>query len=278
MLDDARAAGDSAAMVYGYIPSKMAEELKQAIAGYYAATTTMHTKGTPAARGQRGARRWRPSSSSQSGRATPSSTSAEQNPGLPRRRRSVGGTLLRPKIQDAATLCLDRLYRCSIRPTPPTGTRSSTGPTRVTAMPWMRSATRATRKTTRSARRSSTTSAAARREPRFASSSASALRLAAGRDRRRPDRAATPGGCRRIGPEPVAGQAGPEEHRRRRVPVRDGHPDDARTDRAAQGVEEDRPEHQAEPGIAPCRRIPQPHEQAGRASRGRCRRSQAPGH
>src|SRR5262249_2918496 len=47
VLDDARAAGDSAAVIYGYIPKKMAEELKQAIAGYYAATTTLQTKGTP---------------------------------------------------------------------------------------------------------------------------------------------------------------------------------------------------------------------------------------
>ena len=47
VLGDARAAGDSAAVVYGYIPKKMAEELKQAIAGYDAATTTLQTKGTP---------------------------------------------------------------------------------------------------------------------------------------------------------------------------------------------------------------------------------------
>ena len=52
---DARAAGDSAAVVYGYIPKKKAEELKQAIASYYAATTTLQAKGTPAdARGHRG--------------------------------------------------------------------------------------------------------------------------------------------------------------------------------------------------------------------------------
>ena len=47
VLNDSRAAGDSTAMVYGYIPKKMAEELKQSIAGYYAASTTLQSKGTP---------------------------------------------------------------------------------------------------------------------------------------------------------------------------------------------------------------------------------------
>ena len=47
VLSDARAAGDSAAIVYGFIPRKKAEELKQAIASYYAAKTTLHTKGSP---------------------------------------------------------------------------------------------------------------------------------------------------------------------------------------------------------------------------------------
>ena len=46
VLSDARAAGDTAAVVYGFIPRKQAEELKQAIASYYAATTTLHTKGS----------------------------------------------------------------------------------------------------------------------------------------------------------------------------------------------------------------------------------------
>src|SRR5205807_902986 len=47
VLSDARAAGDSAAVVYGYVPPKHSEELKQAIASYYAATTTLQAKGTP---------------------------------------------------------------------------------------------------------------------------------------------------------------------------------------------------------------------------------------
>ena len=47
VVSDARAAGDSAAVVYGFVPQKQAEDLKQAIASYYAATTTLQTKGTP---------------------------------------------------------------------------------------------------------------------------------------------------------------------------------------------------------------------------------------
>ncbi|HZU37539.1 MAG TPA: BREX system P-loop protein BrxC, partial [Gemmataceae bacterium] len=47
VVDDAHAAGDSAAVVYGFIPRKQAEDLKRAIASYYAATTTLQAKGTP---------------------------------------------------------------------------------------------------------------------------------------------------------------------------------------------------------------------------------------
>ena len=72
VLGDARAAGDSAAVVYGFIPRKKAEELKRAIASYYAATTTLHAKGHPDdARGDRShARRWRRRWSRPSGTAT----------------------------------------------------------------------------------------------------------------------------------------------------------------------------------------------------------------
>ena len=38
-----RRPADLAAVVYGYIPRKLAEDLKQAIAGYYAATTTLQS-------------------------------------------------------------------------------------------------------------------------------------------------------------------------------------------------------------------------------------------
>ena len=47
VLNDARTAGDSAAVVYGFIPRNKAEEIKQAIATYYAAEKTLEVKGTP---------------------------------------------------------------------------------------------------------------------------------------------------------------------------------------------------------------------------------------
>jgi hypothetical protein len=47
VLADARGAGESAATVYVFIPRAKAEELRQAIAGYYGATATLEAKGTP---------------------------------------------------------------------------------------------------------------------------------------------------------------------------------------------------------------------------------------
>src|SRR5262249_6724621 len=41
VVSDARTAGDSAAVVYGFVPQKQAEELKQAVASFYAATATL---------------------------------------------------------------------------------------------------------------------------------------------------------------------------------------------------------------------------------------------
>ena len=97
----------------------------------------------------------------------------ERDAGLPRRRRQHRRDAAQPEDPGRGNAVPGpALPACSIRPTPPTGTRSSTGPRRATAMPWPRSVTRATRRTTRSARRSSITSAAARRGPKFASSSA----------------------------------------------------------------------------------------------------------
>jgi len=112
VLDDARAAGDSTAMVYGYIPKKMAEELKQSIAGYYAATTTLQSKGTPSSDEGIHARKAMETRQEQSERSRGSliadildETQVYLAGGDP-----IGGTLLNQKIQDAATLCLDRLY------------------------------------------------------------------------------------------------------------------------------------------------------------------------
>jgi len=112
VLNDARAAGDSTAMVYGHIPKKMAEELKQAIAGYYAATTTLQSKGTPSGDEGIHARKAMETRQEQSQRARDkliTDVLDEMQVHLAGGD-SIGGTLLTQKIQDAATLCLDRLY------------------------------------------------------------------------------------------------------------------------------------------------------------------------
>ena len=112
VLNDARAAGDATAMVYGYIPKKTAEELKQAIAGYYAATTTLQTKGTPSgAEGihARKAMETRQEQSKKTRDALITDILNEVQVYLAGGD-SIGGALLNQKIQDAATLCLDRLY------------------------------------------------------------------------------------------------------------------------------------------------------------------------
>lgn len=112
VLNDARAAGDTQAVVYGYIPKKMAEELKQAIAGYYAATTTLQTKGIPSGDEGIHARKAMETRQEQSQRARDNLITDILNEmqvylsGGD----NIGGTLLNQKIQDAATLCLDRLY------------------------------------------------------------------------------------------------------------------------------------------------------------------------
>jgi hypothetical protein len=110
--NDARAAGDNAAIVYGYIPKKMAEELKQAIAGFYAATTTLQVKGSPSGEEGIQARKAMETRLEQSQRSRDGLIADILNGmqvylagGDP-----VGGTLLNQKVQDAATLCLDRLY------------------------------------------------------------------------------------------------------------------------------------------------------------------------
>jgi hypothetical protein len=112
VLNDARVAGDSTAMVYGYIPKKMAEELKQAIAGYYAATTTLQSKGTPSGDEGIHARKAMETRQEQSEktRDTLISDILNEMQVYLAGGDSIGGTLLNQKIQDAATLCLDRLY------------------------------------------------------------------------------------------------------------------------------------------------------------------------
>jgi len=112
VLSDAREAGDSAAVVYGYIPKKMAEELKQAIAGYYAATTTLQAKGTPSGDEGIHARKAMETRQEQSQRSRDNLIKdiLDEMQVYLAGGDSIGGTLLNQKIQDAATLCLDRLY------------------------------------------------------------------------------------------------------------------------------------------------------------------------
>ena len=112
VLGDARESGDSAAVVYGYIPKKMADELKQAIASYYAATKTLEAKGTPSGDEGIHARKAMETRQEQARRTRDSLIADVLNEmqvylagGDP-----IGGSLLSLKIQDAATLCLDRLY------------------------------------------------------------------------------------------------------------------------------------------------------------------------
>lgn len=112
VLNDARAAGDLSAVVYGYIPRKMAEELKQAIAGYYAATTTLQSKGTPSGDEGIHARKAMETRQEQSQRSRDvliTDILNEMQVFLAGGD-NIGGTLLNQKIQDAAALCLDRLY------------------------------------------------------------------------------------------------------------------------------------------------------------------------
>ena len=114
VINDARAAGDSAAVVYGFVPQKYAEELKQALASYYAATTTLQAKGTPA---------------THEGEIIEAHKAMETRQEQARRTRDnlineilndtaiylaggdqVNGLILETKVQDAAKSCLDRLY------------------------------------------------------------------------------------------------------------------------------------------------------------------------
>jgi hypothetical protein len=112
VLADARAAGDSAAAVYGWVPKKHAEELKQAVASYYAATATVQAKGTPSTPEGIEARKAMETRQEQAQRNRDNlindllnETSVYVAGGD-----AVAGMLLETKVQDAARACLDRLY------------------------------------------------------------------------------------------------------------------------------------------------------------------------
>jgi hypothetical protein len=112
VLNDARAAGDSAAVVYGYIPKKQAEEVKQAIASYYAATTTLQSKGTPTTPEGIEARKAMETRQEQAQRARDMLITDILNDAAVyvAGGDQMGGTLLEQKVGDAARACLDRLY------------------------------------------------------------------------------------------------------------------------------------------------------------------------
>jgi hypothetical protein len=112
VLNDARAAGDSAAIIYGYIPKKLADELKQAIAGYYAATTTLQTKGTPSGDEGIHARKAMETRQEQSQRSRDNLVTEILNEThvYLAGGDSVGGTLLIQKIHEAVKACLDRRF------------------------------------------------------------------------------------------------------------------------------------------------------------------------
>jgi hypothetical protein len=113
VLGEVRAAGDSAAVVYGYIPRKGAEELKRVIAGYSAALTTIHAKGHPGTPEGIEAKRAMETRLEQARKsrddliedllnATQVYVAGDADP--------VGGMLLETKVHEAARSCLDRLY------------------------------------------------------------------------------------------------------------------------------------------------------------------------
>ena len=112
VLNDARAAGDSAAVVYGYIPKKQAEELKQAIAGYYAATTTLQAKGTPTTPEGIEARKAMETRQEQGQRVRDMLITDILNDVAVYVAGGdlMGGTLLEDKVGEAARACLDRRF------------------------------------------------------------------------------------------------------------------------------------------------------------------------
>jgi hypothetical protein len=112
VVNDARAAGDAAAVVFGYIPKRLAEELKQAIASYYAATTTLQVKGTPTTPEGIEARKAMETRQEQAKRSRDNLINEILNDTaiFLAGGESVNGLLLETKVQDAAKACLDRLY------------------------------------------------------------------------------------------------------------------------------------------------------------------------
>ncbi len=112
VVSDARASGDSAAVVYGFVPQKQAEELKHAIASYYAATATLQAKGTPSAPEGIEARKAMDTRQEQAQRTRDGLINDILNDTAIYIAGGdlVNGMLLETKVQDAAKSCLDRLF------------------------------------------------------------------------------------------------------------------------------------------------------------------------
>ena len=111
VLSEARMAGD-AAIVYGHIPRTMAYELNQAIAGHYAATTTLQAKGAPSGEEGIHARKAMETLQTQSlgTRDGLITTILNETQVYLAGGDNMEGTLLNQKIEETAKLCLDRLY------------------------------------------------------------------------------------------------------------------------------------------------------------------------
>ena len=115
ILADARSAGENAAVVFGFIPRKKTEELKRAVSSHYAATTTLHGRGTPTTPEGIEARKAIETTLEHAQRSRDqlldellNDTAVYIAGGDP-----VPGILLENKVQDAAKACLDRLYHRS---------------------------------------------------------------------------------------------------------------------------------------------------------------------
>jgi hypothetical protein len=110
---DARMAGDAAAVVYGFARPRQAEELKDAVARYYAATATLQARGTPSTpegidarkameTRQEQARRTRDGIIEEILNETAIYKAGDCEP--------VPGLLLEAKVEEAVRACADRLF------------------------------------------------------------------------------------------------------------------------------------------------------------------------
>ena len=284
VLNDARAAGDSAAVVYGYIPKKMAEELKQAIAGYYAATTTLQAKGTPSGDEGIQARKAMETRQEQSQRSrdTPHHRHPERNAGLPRRGRRHRRDAAQPEDPGRGhALPGPALSRCSTRPT---------------RADWHKVIDRAKKGD------GDALAAVGHKGDPESHPVCKAILDYVGSGKKGTDIRKQFGGAKygwpqdaidaalivlfnagamqaRTGAEPIAkGKLDQKNIAAAEFRCRDDHALEGPAHRTPRPVQEDRAEHPAQPGVAPRRRVPQPPDQAGRGRGRRCTAPQMPGH